>query len=115
MRSLDNGATPFSLEIHTEPAWLYYIQSGLGKTGYPSRRSALLSIRQAKVESCPATEGRLASEFRRNPYGKAMLLATMARFRTNREEQEGLIAEAAALLRRELRRERERKRERKSE
>lgn len=53
-----------------------------------------------KKESCPVTEARLTSEFRRNPYGRALLLATMARFRTNRREQEQLLAEAAALLRR---------------
>ncbi|CAN0183838.1 unnamed protein product, partial [Pylaiella littoralis] len=69
----------------------------LGLTTFSTAEGIGSNERDAKVESCPATEGRLASEFRRNPYGKAMLLATMARFRTNREEQEGLIAEAAAL------------------
>eukprot|EP00903_Cladosiphon_okamuranus_P012352 g11581.t1 len=55
--------------------------------------------RDAQVESCPATEGRLTSEFRRNPYGRAMLLMTMARLRSDKGEQERLLTEAAALLR----------------
>jgi len=53
-----------------------------------------------QLESCASTEGRLASEFRRNPYGRAMLLATMARLRADRAEQEELLEEATALLRR---------------
>ncbi|CAM9209213.1 unnamed protein product [Ectocarpus sp. 4 AP-2014] len=42
-----------------------------------------------EIESCPVTEARLTSEFRRNPYCRALLLATMARLSTNRREQEG--------------------------
>lgn len=66
-----------------------------------ARHARTLSHRQIRnqVESCPATEARLTSEFRRNPYGRALLLATMARFRTNRREQEQLLTAAAALLR----------------
>ncbi|CAM9135050.1 unnamed protein product [Scytosiphon promiscuus] len=52
-----------------------------------------------QVEFCPATEARLISEFRRNPYGRALLLATVARLRTKRKEQGQLLTEAAALLR----------------
>ncbi|CAM9247576.1 unnamed protein product, partial [Ectocarpus fasciculatus] len=54
-----------------------------------------------EIESCPVTEARLTSEFRRNPYCRALLLATMARLKTNRREREGLISEASDLLRQE--------------
>lgn len=39
------------------------------------------------------------SEFRRNPYARAMLATTMARFRSDRTEQEALFTEAVDLLR----------------
>lgn len=39
------------------------------------------------------------SEFRRNPYARAALLAIMARLKTDPREQEALLAEAAGLLR----------------
>lgn len=45
------------------------------------------------------TEARLVSEFRRNPYARAILVTTMARFRTDRAEQEALLKEAVDLLR----------------
>lgn len=40
----------------------------------------------------------MTAEFRRNPYARAVLMVTMARFRTDKREQEGLLAEAVALL-----------------
>lgn len=40
------------------------------------------------------------SEVRRNPYARAMLLATMARFRNDRGEQDRLLTEAFGFLRR---------------
>lgn len=52
-----------------------------------------------KVESCCVTEARLVSEFRRNPYARAILVTTMARFRTDRREQAALFKEAVDLLR----------------
>lgn len=51
------------------------------------------------MDSCPATEARLISEFRRNPYARAVLLVTMARFRHKTGDQEALLLEASALLR----------------
>lgn len=54
------------------------------------------------MDSCPATEARLISEFRRNPYARAILLVTMARFRHKTGDQEALLLEALALLRYEL-------------
>lgn len=55
-----------------------------------------------QFDSCPATEARLTSEFRRNPYARALLLSTMARFRTARVEQKALMAQAMGLLRQEV-------------
>lgn len=52
-----------------------------------------------KAESCAVTEARLTSEFRRNPYARAVLLVSMARFRTDRRGQEALLTEAASFLR----------------